>query len=69
VIREIRQGFPGTKIIAISGGGETVAGDFLGHAELFGADRTFPKPLSLSLLADAVRELLEEEEQEFNSAA
>lgn len=69
VIREIRQGFPGTKIIAISGGGETVAGDFLGHAKLFGADRTFSKPLSLSSLAGAVRELLEEAGQEFNTAA
>jgi PAS domain S-box-containing protein len=69
VIREIRQGFPGIKIIAISGGGETVAGDFLGHAKLFGADRAFPKPLSLSDLAGAIRELLEEAEQEFNSAA
>jgi PAS domain S-box-containing protein len=69
VIREIRQGFPGTKIIAISGGGETVAGDFLGHAKLFGADRTFSKPLSLSELTGAVRELLDEAKQEFNSAA
>jgi len=69
VIREIRQGFPGIKIIAISGGGKTVAGDFLAHAKLFGADRTFPKPLSLSELAGGVRELLEEAEQKFNSAA
>jgi len=68
-IREIRQDSPGTKIIAISGGGETVAGDFLSHAQLFGADLAFSKPLSLADLAGAVRELLREAEQELNSAA
>jgi len=68
-IREIRKDFPYMKIIAISGGGEAVAGDFLGHAKVFGADRAFSKPLSLSDLAGAVRELLEEAELEFHSAA
>ncbi len=69
VIREIRQDLPGTKIIAISGGGQTVAGDFLRHAKLFGADRAFSKPLSLSELARAVRELLEDTQQEISPAA
>ena len=68
-IMDIVEEFPQAKIIAISGGGETVAGDFLSHARLFGADLTFSKPLSLSDLAGAVRELLGEAEQEFNSAA
>ncbi len=68
-IREIRQHSPDTKIIAISGGGETVAGDFLRHAILFGAHRAFSKPLSLSELVAAVRELLEDTQQKIHRSA
>jgi CheY-like chemotaxis protein len=69
VIREIRLDRPNAKIIAISGGGETVAGDFLRHASIFGADRVFSKPLSLSELVLAVRELLEDPPVEVPSPA
>jgi PAS domain S-box-containing protein len=68
-IREIRKHHPETKIIAISGGGETVAGDFLRHAELFGAHRVFAKPLVLSELVGAVRDLLGDPRQKAASAA
>ncbi len=68
-IREIRQDAPNTKIIAISGGGETVAGDFLHHARLFGADRVFAKPLRLSELVASVRELLHGHGLEVRSSA
>jgi CheY-like chemotaxis protein len=59
-IRQIRLDSPGTPIIAISGGGKAVAGGFLHHARLLGADRAFSKPLVLSELVTAVRELLED---------
>jgi CheY-like chemotaxis protein len=68
-IREIRQLHPNTKIIAISGGGETVAGDFLRHAELFGAHQVFAKPLVLSELVGAVRQLLGDTQQTTKPAA
>ena len=57
-IREIRQESPDIKIIAITGGGRNNADTYLDFAKAFGADRTFAKPLDLSVLREAVEELL-----------
>ena len=57
-IREFRQEFPDVKIIAISGGGRNGADTYLEFAKTFGADKTFAKPLVLSVLREAVEELL-----------
>ena len=59
-IRELRRDFPRIKIIAISGSGYR----YLGCAEEFGALRTFSKPLDGEKMQKAVKELLEEEDQE-----
>jgi DNA-binding NtrC family response regulator len=58
-ILELRQEFPGVRIIAISGGGPSMKLDFLGAARHFGACRTFQKPFPLDDLVQAVREELE----------
>ena len=58
-IMELRQDFPGIKIIAISGGGRFKSPTtFLTMAEHFGADRTFTKPIDRDALLSAVQELL-----------
>ena len=67
-IREIRQQFPGVRIIAISGGGgaEPVAYKpeaitttaYLAAAKTAGADRIFTKPFERKDLLQAVNELL-----------
>jgi len=58
VIMELRGSSAGpVKLIAISGGGETVEGDFLPMAKIAGADRTFPKPFNVEELLEAVRNL------------
>lgn len=55
---ELKRGKPTLKSIAISGGGLTGEMEFLQHAQTFGADRAFAKPLDLKALLSAVRELL-----------
>ena len=57
-IQEFRQKFPHVKIIAISGGGKNGPETYLEFAKVFGADKTFAKPLDLSELREAVEELL-----------
>lgn len=47
------------KIIAMSGGGRLDPNFYLRMASKFGAQRVFQKPLSITLLLDAVRELLQ----------
>lgn len=58
VISELKLDYPHVKIIAVSGGGRVVHQDPLRAAEVFGADRVFPKPLNLTRLLDAIEELL-----------
>lgn len=56
VIDEFRNRWPHVRIIAISGGGERVRGDYLSVATQIGADVTLKKPVDpeklLQLLAD-----------------
>ncbi len=47
------------KIIAMSGGGRLEPHSYLQMASKFGAKKVFQKPLSITLLLAAVKELLE----------
>ena len=57
-IREVRRGYPRTRIIAISGGSQVRDTDFLGMAEKLGADRIFQKPVEPRALLGAVADCL-----------
>jgi len=57
-IRQIREQFPECKIIAMSGGSQLTAMDFLPIAEKFGASRIFHKPIDFAELVEAVKELV-----------
>lgn len=58
-IMDLRREFPDAKIIAISGGGDIgVANDYLPIAKAMGVERIFSKPLGLTEMLDAVREVL-----------
>ncbi len=57
-MREIRSGFPGVKIIAISGGGLIGPESYLTLAKSLGADRTFTKPFDLNAILQAIEELI-----------
>jgi CheY-like chemotaxis protein len=57
-IREIHERAPGTKVIAISGGGTSRNMAFLDVARVMGADATLAKPFSPRDLLDAVERLL-----------
>ena len=60
-IDQLRKEFPGTKIIAMSGGGRVVTGqtgvDYLGTAREFGASRLLRKPFDIEALLEVVREV------------
>ncbi|MGO8943787.1 MAG: response regulator [Syntrophobacteraceae bacterium] len=58
VIMDLRRQFPGTKIIAVSGGGKIGPEDYLKMAGKLGANRTFTKPFGCNALLDAVKELV-----------
>ena len=58
-IAGIRAHSPGTKILAVSGGGDSVrAGDALHLAKKFGADAVLEKPFRLSVLIEHINKLL-----------
>ena len=59
IIIEMRREFADVKIIAISGGGHIIPDHYLDSAELFGAVRTFTKPIERKEFLEAVKELLE----------
>jgi DNA-binding response OmpR family regulator len=58
-IMELRNDYPGVKIIAISGGGAIDPHVYLHYAKEAGAMRTLPKPFEREELLQAVGELLE----------
>lgn len=59
VIIELKKKHPGTKIIAISGGGYYFADDYLETARALGADKVIEKPFENTELADVVHHLLQ----------
>ena len=58
-IRQLHAAFPRAKIIAMSGGSTVVPGDFLYHAEKFGAVATLKKPLEPKSLLQLIQEVLQ----------
>lgn len=57
-IIELRKMLPDVKVIAISGGGRTKAGDFLQLARKLGANISVEKPIDMDYLEQAVAGLL-----------
>jgi CheY-like chemotaxis protein len=57
IIAEIRKNFPAVRIIAISGGGGSKAGDILALAQELGSDRVISKPIDIAELRKALTEL------------
>ena len=57
-IIELSRDYPGTKIIAMSGGDDSQ--DHLERAKYLGANRTLSKPFNSSGLIDVVKEVLNE---------
>jgi len=57
-ILELREEYPGVKIIAISGGGRHDAKNYLQSAKDFGADYIFDKPFRPKEIIGAIKELL-----------
>ena len=58
-IIELRNEFPDIKIIAVSGGGRNTPDAYLPLAKDFGVKYTFPKPLEINKLLEAVDHLLQ----------
>lgn len=58
IVTYIRDHYPNLPVIAISGGMQMAAMNFLPLAEKFGACRVFEKPVSLIKLRETVNELL-----------
>ncbi len=59
-IRDLTREYPDVKIIAISGGGNAIAGDTCLHlAEMMGAHAALCKPVSRTELLEAVQSALE----------
>jgi len=59
-IMELWRDYPDVKVIAISGSGGPETETNLQYARMFGALKTFPKPVSRADLIAAVEELLSE---------
>ena len=57
-ISELRQDYPGIKIIAISGGGQHIPGGFLVFAKKLGAIHTFQKPIDNDELLQVIHTVL-----------
>ena len=58
-IQQLRDEFPDTRIIAMSGGASVAAEGPLLDAEMFGADLTLAKPFTMDRLSSAVHSLLQ----------
>lgn len=61
VIRTLRAGAGGPRIIAVSGGGHVVKMSILESAQQLGADRILHKPFTPGMLLAAIRDVLEED--------
>ena len=57
LITTVKRDFPGTKIIAMSGGGRLSAKGYLRSAKILGADKVFMKPFDHNEMLSAVKEL------------
>ena len=57
VIAECKRTFPGAKIVAMSGGGQIVANDYLAIARRLGAVCTLHKPFTHEALIEAINGL------------
>jgi DNA-binding response OmpR family regulator len=57
-IREIKAQAPGTRILAVSGGGRAGRTEFLDVAKSFGADMALQKPFRIQSLLETVEQLL-----------
>ncbi len=57
-IKKLKEDYPETKIIAISGGGRIGPELYLPTAKELGADRVFSKPFEIEELTEAIKELL-----------
>ena len=57
VIGDFKRTFPEAKIVAMSGGGQIMANDYLSIAKCLGASRTLHKPFSHEALVEAISAL------------
>jgi DNA-binding response OmpR family regulator len=55
LIQAIRNEFPQTKIVVVSGGGKLTKGDYLVTAQLMGVDATLQKPFDIKVLLETLR--------------
>ena len=60
IILEMKHAYPDTRILAISGGGNSGSEDQLQYARRLGADEILMKPLDLGELLNKVRRILED---------
>lgn len=56
-IKQFREAFPATRIIAMSGGGASLEADYLSTASVIGADAILRKPFSKESLLQALEKL------------
>ena len=58
-LTQVREEFPQLKLLMVSGGGRTQAGDYLNMAKSLGAHETLAKPFRAEQFLDTVNRLLE----------
>jgi CheY-like chemotaxis protein len=56
-IDAFRRGFPATRIVVVSGGGQRGKADYLAAARLAGVDATLQKPFEIEVLLETLRRL------------
>ena len=57
VLRHLRTGFPGLKIVVMSGGGNRVSRGYLPAAIALGADHTIEKPFDAATVGEEIESL------------
>ena len=58
IIMKVRDSFPNTPVIAMSGGNSFQKFDTLKYADALGADKILPKPFKIRDLAEAVKKTI-----------